>query len=555
MRRNLYSHIVKCVLIHLLSLNLIFCEPRGIRGRYETRKCEKLSITMCEKVGYNLTFMPNKYGHVNQIDAGQIIRQFAPLVAINCSPLLAHFVCSLYAPMCDPVYNKDIVPCQSLCENIRNSCEKFMKQNGYIWPDNLICSQFPTREQDPICMKPDSDFSEPSIPTHSNLPDKNKITPIIQTKDTFKIRDFSGCGCLCKYPFVGVNSSSNTDLVPPCVLPCGQYFFSNTQNIFMKFWLSLWSILSLITTAVTLLTFFIDRTKFKFVEQPIILISFCYFIVSFGYIIRLIYGFKAIACNDHTGFLHYAATGPASCTAVFILTYFFTNVSWIWWVVLSINWFLSSGLKWTNGTISSYSQYFHFVAWLIPTIQTMAILAMSAIDGDPVSGLCTVGNHDSNTLTIFVIGPLLIYTMLSLSFFIAGAVAKLRIEQTIRNEAKNNLKTARFLSRVGMFTFILFVPAVSLLGCYFYEHSYKEIWEKSANCDCMPIKKQPIFYIFLFKYLMSLVTGIAIGLGTLNSDALSAWRSFFKRHCKITKSLAQKNGQLIPSNSKNGVAI
>ena len=553
--------------VHLLCLNVIICEPRGFRARQETRKCEKISIPLCQEVGYNLTFMPNEYGQKNQVEAGRIIREFWPLVLINCSNYLKNFVCSIYVPMCDPLFNKEVVPCRSFCEDVRDSCEPVMLRNGYNWPDHLKCSKFPTSEENSVCMKPDSDPPKPSVKTNKNtypnteknMTPKEKSTLVIQPKEVFQGTDFSSteCGCLCKYPFVGVNTSSTTDLLPPCVLPCGQYFFTNTQNTFMKFWLGLWSILSFITTAITLLTFVIDRTRFAFIERPIILISFCYFVVSFGYIMRLIYGYKAIACNDHTGFMHYAATGPVSCTAVFILTYFFTNVSWIWWVVLSINWFLSSGLKWSNDTISSYSQYFHFVAWLIPTIQTMAILAMSAIDGDPVSGLCSVGNHDSNTLTIFVIGPLLIYTMLSLSFFIAGIMAKLKIDNITQNDARNSLKPRRFLSRVGLFTFILFVPAVSLLGCYFYEHSNKEIWEKSVNCECIQGKKRPIFYAFLLKYLMSLVVGVIIGLWILNTTTLKAWGSFFKKPCTSKNTLVKEKISFLTSNNskKTGVAL
>ena len=66
-------------------------------------------------------------------------------------------------------------------------------------------------------------------------------------------------------------------------------------------------------------------------------------------------------------------TGPAPCTAVFMFTYFFGSVAWIWWVVLCVTWFLSAGLRWTHEAISTHAPHFHFVAWLVPTVQTMAI--------------------------------------------------------------------------------------------------------------------------------------------------------------------------------------
>ncbi len=48
----------------------------------------------------------------------------------------------------------------------------------------------------------------------------------------------------------------------------------------------------------------------------------------------------------------------------------------IWWVVLTLTWFLAAGLKWGHEAIESNSQYFHLAAWAVPTIKTIAILAM-----------------------------------------------------------------------------------------------------------------------------------------------------------------------------------
>ena len=79
--------------------------------------------------------------------------------------------------------------------------------------------------------------------------------------------------------------------------------------------------------------------------------SACYLLVSVGYIIRLIAGHEAVAC-DSAGAIRYETTGPYLCTAVFLLVYFFGMASSIWWVILSFTWFLAAGLKWGQEAIA-----------------------------------------------------------------------------------------------------------------------------------------------------------------------------------------------------------
>jgi len=116
-----------------------------------------------------------------------------------------------------------------------------------------------------------------------------------------------------------------------------------------------------------MITFFVDMQRFEYPERPIIFLSGCYLMISIGYIIRLIAGQEAVACNGDT--IRYQTTGPALCTIVFLLIYFFGMASSIWWVILSFTWFLAAGLKWGQEAIAKYSQYFHLVAWLIPSIK------------------------------------------------------------------------------------------------------------------------------------------------------------------------------------------
>lgn len=52
----------KAMLLSFLLLSLAICHGRA-------RKCERITIHMCQDIGYNLTVMPNLMGHEDQLQA------------------------------------------------------------------------------------------------------------------------------------------------------------------------------------------------------------------------------------------------------------------------------------------------------------------------------------------------------------------------------------------------------------------------------------------------------------------------------------------------------
>jgi frizzled protein 5/8 len=82
----------------------------------------------------------------------------------------------------------------------------------------------------------------------------------------------------------------------------------------------------------TLTTFLIDTERFKYPERPIVFLSACYFMVSIGYLVRVILGHEEVACEGDM--IRYSSTGPVACTMVFLLVYFFGMASSIWYVTL-----------------------------------------------------------------------------------------------------------------------------------------------------------------------------------------------------------------------------
>lgn len=51
--------------------------------------------------------------------------------------------------------------------------------------------------------------------------------------------------------------------------------------------------------------------------------------------------------------------------------------------------------------------YYHLVAWSVPLVLTITILALGEVDGDSLLGVCFVGGVNKHYRLIFLLGPLL----------------------------------------------------------------------------------------------------------------------------------------------------
>ncbi|KAB1252090.1 Frizzled-8 [Camelus dromedarius] len=196
--------------------------------------------------------------------------------------------------------------------------------------------------------------------------------------------------------------------------------------------------------------------------------------------------------------VRYETTGPALCTVVFLLVYFFGMASSIWWVILSLTWFLAAGMKWGNEAIAGYSQYFHLAAWLVPSVKSIAVLALSSVDGDPVAGICYVGNQSLDNLRGFQQG---------------GPTKTHKLE--------------KLMIRLGLFTVLYTVPAAVVVACLFYEQHNRPRWEATHNCPCLrdlqpDQARRPDYAVFMLKYFMCLVVGITSGVWVWSGKTLES---------------------------------
>lgn len=519
-------------------------------------RCEPITIALCRDIQYNQTIMPNLLNHQTQESAGLEVHQFYPLVKVECSPSLKFFLCAMYVPVCT-VLEEAIPPCRSLCNEARRGCEDLMIRFGFNWPDSLDCDQFPVSG---LCV---GENKTEHVKNKDPKPTKRPNQYYTNHTNRWNQGYTNSYKFQCPAEFF-VPASHNYHIqvgsvkAMNCGMPCGgkyDMFFGEQQRLFAWYWLGIWSGLCAVSTLFTVLTFLVDMQRFCYPERPIIFISACYCVVSITYFVGFIIGDK-VACTGEfkdpnnpdiqTARVVTQGTKIEGCTIMFMMLYFFSMASSIWWVILTLTWFLSAGLKWGHEAIEANSQYFHLAAWAVPAIKTIAILAMGQVDGDTLSGVCYTGISDKDALRGFLLAPLFVYLILGTTFLLGGFISLFRIRTIMKSDGTKTDKLEKLMVRIGIFSVLYTVPATIVIGCHFYEQSYRDDWMLSWHAElCEKFRyypcpaqalmdkqtPKPEFTVFMIKYLMMLIVGITSGFWIWSGKTLSSWKRFYCRLC------------------------
>ncbi|XP_019383593.1 PREDICTED: frizzled-6 [Gavialis gangeticus] len=489
--------------------------------------CEPVTAPRCTAMTYNMTFFPNLLGHYDQDTAAVRMEPFLPLVNLHCSPNVHTFLCKAFVPACvEPVHV--IQPCRSLCERVYSDCKQLMDTFGIIWPEELECDRLV-----------DCDETAPvTAPVTTKVHGTQKTLGQARRDYGFwcprHLQTSSGQG----YKFLGIDR---------CAPPCPNMYFKNYELDVAKSFTGIVSIFCLCATLFTFLTFLIDVKRFRYPERPIIYYSVCYSIVSLMYFVGFLLGNRT-ACNKADKKLEIGDTvvlgsQNKACTVLFMVLYFFTMAGTVWWVILTVTWFLAAGRKWSCEAIEQKAVWFHAVAWGIPGFLTVMLLAMNKVEGDNISGVCFVGLYDLDASLYFVLLPLCLCVFLGLSLLLAGIISLNHVRQVIQHDGRNQEKLKKFMIRIGVFSGLYLVPLVALLGCYVYELVYRRIWETTwvfDHCDQYHIPcpyqakvlARPEIFLFLMKYLLTLIVGISPVFWVGSKKTCSEWANFFNRNRK-----------------------
>ena len=158
-----------------------------------------------------------------------------------------------------------------------------------------------------------------------------------------------------------------------------------------------------------------------------------------------------IVCNaedfSQTGQTRFLVQGTHNklCVLTFLLIYYFGMASMIWWVILTLTWFLAAGLKWGHEAIESQSVYFHLASWGIPACLSVALISKRSIDGDYLTGVCYTGLTDTMVQRGFILVPICIFLLVGLAFLLSGFISVFKIRTVMKHEGTKTDKLERFM--------------------------------------------------------------------------------------------------------------
>lgn len=524
----------------------------------DDKRCQPIdSVTLCNNIGYNDTILPNAFGHTSQRETSLEINQYLPLIQKHCSSELRFFLCATYLPTCLVYPITDAVvqvqPCIEMCRRVRDGCEGTLVEWGFTWPDALRCDDLPSQfDTEAVCF---SNFS--GNPNDIDGIGIRNDTNIDRVRPGRQSVTHSSCYWLFHNntnarndPWWCIDCQYDTDISDIKTEERG-FYFTKSEQAFSKAWLGFWSVICFVSSCFTVLTFLLDQTRYAYPERPLIYLSVCYMMYSLGFIIRLGAGDENIACGKDGGseVLIKGDANYAGCTVIFMILYFSFMAASVWWVILTLTWFLAAGMKWGNEAIEGYALYYHLVAWLVPLIKTTVALILQKVDGDELSRVCFVGAQDQAALAGFVIAPLCIYLILGTTFIISGFTALFRIREVIKHDHTRSDKLEKLMIRIGVFSVLYTVPATIVVGCYFYEYFTRELWSPYSDVDYLGIQEvedklgtipscdtdadscqrasAPVFYV---KFLMSLIVGVTSGVWIWSGKTMSSWKTFIRVH-------------------------
>lgn len=514
-------------------------ESISIDEFYEQSKCQPMNISFCEGVPYNNTLLPNSIGHQTQKEVDRALYHFYPLVEVNCSLDLKLFLCTFYAPVChdhgDGSLPLSYGPCRSLCESVKERCYSHMAATNNPWPSHLQCDKFPDRRSNRsiLCAGRDDEETLFSNGANSDGPPA--------------IRDL---GFVCPKNFE-VNSYTlhlNGKIHHNCAMPCENVLLNRSNTQLVRMVVGIIAFISLISTIFTCITYLVDTKRFNYPARPIIIIAFCQFMVALCYMIGFLTS-NRISCNDpaeppkslpNMKMIRTTTMGnkKGNCTLLFMALYFFQISTMIWWLMMTISWFMIARLKWAPEAVSSVARYFHLFSWAVPAFLTIYLSVLGNIEGDPLTGTCYVSMNNQDSIKAFVIYPVLICILGGFVFLSLGYISLRDTRDTLtRQYGKQTDEHDNLVKRIGLFSLLFIIFATILIGCHYHELNNLNLWmlswlsnicknrEYSIPCPVRNFSQYaPHYGLFLLKYVATMAMGVISALFMMSEKTLSAYR-------------------------------
>ncbi|XP_050578336.1 protein smoothened isoform X2 [Bombus affinis] len=418
---------------------------------HRAAKCVEMQRSTCmgTRLSYTTTTLDLIPEHVTQDIVEEKLHVLQALRHMpKCWAVVQPLLCSIFMPKC--INDTVDLPSQEMCKMVSGPCRIVF--NHTIWPSFVKCENtdlFPR-----LCK---NDIRELKF----NISGKC-LKPLVPTDNALAIFEgVEGCGTQCNDPlFTPDEHKQIHSFIAWAAGICGSF------NLF------------------TVITFLIDwRSANKYPALVVFYINCCFMMSCIGWLAQFTGSREVIVCRkDGTLRMSEPSGENLSCVVVFVLVYYSLMAAMVWFVILTYAWHMSfQALGKIQDRIDKKGSYFHLIAWCLPLVLTVTIMALGEIDGNSVTGICFVGYTNHAVRAWFLLGPVLIVLLVGGYFLCRGLITLIRLKissQEIISERASS-KIRETIVRTGLFSIFTFAAVVVTFYCHIYEFQHSEEWRQS----------------------------------------------------------------------------
>uniref|UniRef100_A0A182UA20 Protein smoothened n=1 Tax=Anopheles melas TaxID=34690 RepID=A0A182UA20_9DIPT len=448
------------------------------------------------------------------------LHQYNALKSVpKCWAVIQPFLCAVFTPKCEKINGQDMVylPTLEMCKLTLEPCR--LLHNSSFFPEFLKCN-------------------ETLYPSKCN-------------NDVREEMKFNASG-QCQKPLVAADLPANYyKEIDGCGVQCKDPLYTDHEHRQIHKLVAWGASICLAFNLFTLATFAIDwQNANKYPAMVIFYINFCFAVSCLGWLAQFTPGGREdIVCRkDGTLRTSEPSAGEnLSCIVVFILVYYFLIAAMVWFVIFTYVWHMSfKAIGKIQDRIDKKGSYFHLIAWSLPLVLTITIMALSEIDGNSTVGICFVGYQNHPIRGAFLLGPVLCVLLVGGYFLGRGLLTLIRLRISSRQiiSARASKKIHQTIVRMGVCTTFTFIFIVATAFCHVHEFRHSAAWAEALRgflvCQIVAAfnddvtngcryEQRPSVAILQLHLICLFASGIVMSSWVWTNSTLESWGRYFRR--------------------------
>uniref|UniRef100_A0A1I8GQ53 G_PROTEIN_RECEP_F2_4 domain-containing protein n=1 Tax=Macrostomum lignano TaxID=282301 RepID=A0A1I8GQ53_9PLAT len=225
---------------------------------------------------------------------------------------------------------------------------------------------------------------------------------------------------------------------------------------------------------------------FRYPERPIVWVSASHLLFAGAHLLRVWLGPQAAGCavGDPAGQQVYRVSRHAGhwCAVIFLLVYFAPLAGCLWWLLLTVCWYLCAARKWAHEAIQQRSVWLHLLAWGAPLLLSVSLLVLHRVKADELTHLCVVDPTDRVNIIAFVISPTAACLAIGLGFLTSALCSSASVRHSLKwsgNEGFRRLE--KLMTKICLLSFLFVLPTGCVLAVSLYELAERDKWIASLE--------------------------------------------------------------------------